>query len=224
MRSGKRTLLQMHRLSRLSPVPRIDSLPARWQGRRKWTRRARQLPCQRVAAERNDEKPKAGWLRLAWRWWVLPTTDPEQGSSSATAQKPARWLRTWRWSAAAPVRLLDWGVAIMERAAVISLACAVVYVAYSIWKGVPEATTLIEKVNSNYKILLVLLVPLFYRPVRNFLEDLEEGPGFRRRSKLPVNQIVGPAPSSPTATQPSPAGTGQVTSAAPAVGSTSGPP
>ena len=45
--------------------------------------------------------------------------------------------------------------------------------------------TLLETLANNWPAALILIVPLFYRPLRKFLEELDEFAGAKRKSSLP---------------------------------------
>jgi hypothetical protein len=61
-------------------------------------------------------------------------------------------------------------------------------------------TTALETLNANWKAALILLVPLFYRTIRGFLERVEEFAGAKapRKSKYIPQEDVNP----PQQTQP----------------------
>ena len=42
--------------------------------------------------------------------------------------------------------------------------------------------------NENWKVGLLLLIPLFYRPIRTFLEEVQEAWGMKRRPLRPSEQ------------------------------------
>jgi len=45
---------------------------------------------------------------------------------------------------------------------------------------------IIEFLNQNWKVLLLITIPLFYYPIRTFIEEIEEFRGAKRQKK-PVN-------------------------------------
>ena len=51
---------------------------------------------------------------------------------------------------------------------------------------------IIKLLNDNWKVLLIFLIPLFYRPIQTFLERVDEAFGMKTQKPLP------PSPSAPT--------------------------
>jgi hypothetical protein len=58
----------------------------------------------------------------------------------------------------------------------------------------PRLATVLKTLNENWKALLLLLVPLFYRTIRGFLERVEEFAGAKapRKAKSASPQTVNP--------------------------------
>jgi hypothetical protein len=78
---------------------------------------------------------------------------------------------------------LLWILSVIELLIVLSIACLVGFAVYcflfdSGHQG--RFVGLMEMVDEYWKAALVLLIPLFYRPVRTFLENLEEAGSFKR--------------------------------------------
>ena len=77
----------------------------------------------------------------------------------------------------------------VELLAVLVIALFVVWAVVSfIFSPLEPSNTRIGQIirflNENWKPILLLLVPLFYRPIRTFLEEIEEFRG-ARRTKIP---------------------------------------
>jgi len=82
---------------------------------------------------------------------------------------------------------LNWLLSVVEPLVVLAIAFLLGYSVYmSIWDQGGQQTKLIQLmkvVNDNWKAALILFVILFYRTVRVFLEQAEEGPwGFKKKS------------------------------------------
>ena len=77
--------------------------------------------------------------------------------------------------------LLDWTVGVAERLVVLAIAFVAFYVGFQTLRGTSEKP-LLEALSANWKGLLLLLVPLFYRTVRGFMERVEEAWGMKTRS------------------------------------------
>ena len=77
--------------------------------------------------------------------------------------------------------ILDWIVGIAERLIVLAIAFGVCVVGWRAFKGIAEEP-LLKALSSNWQGLPLLLVPLFYRPIRLFLERVEEAWGMKARA------------------------------------------
>lgn len=78
---------------------------------------------------------------------------------------------------------LNWLLSVLELLLVFAITCLLGYAIWCFVAGTSQEariTRLIEVVNNNWKASLVLLIPLFYRPIRLFLENLEEAGGLKR--------------------------------------------
>jgi hypothetical protein len=77
---------------------------------------------------------------------------------------------------------LDWLVRLAERLIVLGLAFVILRFGYRLifWPIPPDATDWITKIAANWKAVILLLIPLFYRTVRIFLEQVEEAFGMKR--------------------------------------------
>lgn len=92
------------------------------------------------------------------------------------------------------LRILDWFVAVAERLLVLSLAGLIFYFGYLILFGKVRQVNeyALKEIAGNWKAaLVVLLIPLFYRTVRMFLEKarkfagIEAGPPEEEESAKP---------------------------------------
>jgi hypothetical protein len=57
-----------------------------------------------------------------------------------------------------------------------------------------RVVSIMRGLNQNWKAALLLLVPLFYRTVRRFLEQTEEAFGMKRKRPLPGESQTAPNP------------------------------
>jgi hypothetical protein len=81
---------------------------------------------------------------------------------------------------------LDWLVGVVERLVVLSIAFVTFYVGWFAFYGAkmvpkgavkPPAVEFLTALSENWKGFLLLLIPLFYRTVRTFLERVEKFAG-----------------------------------------------
>lgn len=96
-------------------------------------------------------------------------------------------ILSWIWKLlskvlpAAVLSILDWLTRVVERAVVLAIAFAVFYFFWHIIHGnqsqVSSAEHALEVCSQNWKGLLILLVPLFYRTIRTFLEKVRRAWG-----------------------------------------------
>lgn len=79
--------------------------------------------------------------------------------------------------------LLDWLVAVFERLLVLGIAVAVLWAGYRLGAGkaTQNEKDTIFKLGENWKAALFLLIPLFYKTVRVFLEEVQEAFGMKRQ-------------------------------------------
>lgn len=101
--------------------------------------------------------------------------------------KVLRWCSTFvQGSPAAIVAILDWVVAVIERMVVIAVALIAFYSGWLAFHepGKSDALTQTLKALSEYwKGLLLLLIPLFYRTVRTFLEKVRKFAGMETETE-----------------------------------------
>jgi hypothetical protein len=79
---------------------------------------------------------------------------------------------------------LNWLLGVLELLIVLAIALVIGYgVVCFLWgTNQDRFVKLIAVINDNWKAALVLLIPLFYRPIRIYLEQLDKGPfGMQRR-------------------------------------------
>jgi high-affinity Fe2+/Pb2+ permease len=82
---------------------------------------------------------------------------------------------------------LLWLLSVLEVLIVLAIACLVGFTVFCFLSGSAQQarfTVLMETVDKNWKAALVLLIPLFYRPMRAFLENLEEAGGWKRGKRM----------------------------------------
>jgi hypothetical protein len=100
------------------------------------------------------------------------------------------WL--WNWIKRLPGHL-DWLVSVAERLIVLGLSFAPFWLVYRLLSGKASLAEkeFISKSGENWKpLLLLLLIPLFYKTLRKLIEELEASPWFKRRRQpgLPEEQ------------------------------------
>lgn len=86
---------------------------------------------------------------------------------------------------------LTWFLSVMELVIVLGLASLFGYVVLSFLLQSPQqarVSAFMKTVNENWKAALILLVPLVYRPMRLFLENLEEAGPLRRKALRPATK------------------------------------
>lgn len=64
--------------------------------------------------------------------------------------------------------------------------------------AISKQKDVIAFVAKNWKIVLILMIPLFYQTVRTFLEEVQEAWGIKRSPKQPLTPEVGSLPKAPT--------------------------
>ncbi|MCR4318246.1 MAG: hypothetical protein NUW37_18035 [Planctomycetes bacterium] len=88
---------------------------------------------------------------------------------------------TWVWIGNLP-KHLDWVLKIVESTLVIAISGLVFYFG---WKLVREGKseeieTFFKSIGENWGAMVLLLIPLFFRTVRTFLEEVHEAFGMKR--------------------------------------------
>lgn len=128
---------------------------------------------------------------------TVAQTNPTPDTSTP---KKVRWWhrlagRVWSWSAAAvpivaqgALQVADWAVELSARLFVVCIVGSVVWFVYALAISDPfsmerwRLTSTLSTLDSNWKVLLVVLVPLFYRVVRILLEEVDTlGTSYKRR-------------------------------------------
>jgi hypothetical protein len=90
---------------------------------------------------------------------------------------------------------LNWTLAVLEPLVVIALIGATGYVSYLlVWSPDQEprrihALAAIGQIHQNWRPALILLIVLFYRTVRTFLEQAEEALGVKKKKSLPGQEL-----------------------------------
>ena len=98
-------------------------------------------------------------------------------------------LAVGRFVAGLPDLLLTF----VERFTVIAMAAFMFYLTSGlVFSRNPPVETraaqILEILNQNWRVLLILAIPLFYRPVKRFLDELEEAFGMKRQRPPPVQR------------------------------------
>jgi ascorbate-specific PTS system EIIC-type component UlaA len=94
---------------------------------------------------------------------------------------------------------LDWLLSVVEPLTVLLITATIIYVGYGLVFGSPQNINqtrfkaLMVIISDNWKAALLLLVVLFYRTVRVFLEEVQEAFGMRR-NPLPGSPQTAPNP------------------------------
>jgi hypothetical protein len=84
---------------------------------------------------------------------------------------------------------LSYILSVLELVIVLALAGLLGVAVYALLAGDGERITyLMKTVHDNWRAALVLLIPLFYRPVRTFLENLEEAGSLKRTKIFPESK------------------------------------
>lgn len=118
-------------------------------------------------------------------------------------------LSIWTWIRALPrwiLLVLDWLVSVAERLVVLGVVCAIFYIG-RLWVSgampisklgitaptisTSPAAEILKAISENWKALLLLLIPLFYRTIKGFIERMEEGPF---GTKAPLAQVAATRP------------------------------
>jgi hypothetical protein len=108
------------------------------------------------------------------------------------------WPLTWLIAGAKAVprlpELLNWLVSVVEPLIVLAITFLASYSVYWLIFAPDQGSqqsrilALVSTINADWKAGLVLLLILFYRTVRMFLEQAEEAFGVKRRRKLKVEE------------------------------------
>jgi len=105
------------------------------------------------------------------------------------------------------IAALDWFVKVAERLMVLGIMYVVFYFGYLFYRGSLSKgqKSAIEFAAQNWKIVFILLIPLFYLTVRTFLEEVQVAAGMTRAKKalepspssaLPPPNLPNPVPDS----------------------------
>jgi hypothetical protein len=118
----------------------------------------------------------------------MPKTPREIGSSIwEIVRKSTRKLIALILSIPKRILLfLDWMISMSERLVVLAITYIVSYIGWCTFHAANQAQYMkdtLGPLSDNWKGLLVLLIPLFYRPVRSFLERVERFAGMETGSQ-----------------------------------------
>src|SRR5713226_4468994 len=86
---------------------------------------------------------------------------------------------------------LNWLLSVVEPLVVLGIAIVILYAGYSAVFGPLQSTQqarfkeLLQVINDNWKVGVLLLIVLFYRTIRIFLEQAEEAFTVKRKKPLP---------------------------------------
>ena len=96
---------------------------------------------------------------------------------------------------------LNWLLSVVEPCIILIIALVLAYAGYWLIFGVEKSaehqtrlTQLVELINDNWKAALILLVLLFYRTIRIFLEQTEEAFGMKRKKPISGEPTEEPNP------------------------------
>jgi len=106
---------------------------------------------------------------------------------------------TWAWKAVRRLPdFLDWLLAVVERSLALGIALVVFWVGFRLASGkaTPNERDTIFKLGENWKAAFFLLIPLFYKTVRVFLEEVRGAFGMKRQPQAGV--VEEPEESRPT--------------------------
>lgn len=105
----------------------------------------------------------------------------------------AQWVRTL-WGYVREIRqlpkLLDWVLGVVEPLLALGFATALFYLGFRVVLGKASLADrdLIRDTAENWKIVVIILVPLFYRTVRIFLEEVREWAGMKRKPRHEIQE------------------------------------
>ena len=92
------------------------------------------------------------------------------------------------------ISILDWLVAVAERTVALTIAATVFYAGWSVFHGTADQSLkdTLKTFSENWRAFLLLLIPLFYRTVRTFLERVKKFAGMEtellEREKHEIDQ------------------------------------
>ena len=87
--------------------------------------------------------------------------------------------------------LLDWLVSVAERVLVLGFVCVALRVGYQLTRGIDSDGNkeILKTITENWKAVLILfLIPLFYRTARRFLERARKFAGIEAESEEPESE------------------------------------
>ena len=91
------------------------------------------------------------------------------------------------------LQVLDWLVMIAERLTALGVTALVFWFGWRFVLGrdVKIQESVLDKMSTNWKALLILVIPLFYHTIRTFLEEVREFGGMKR-AKMDAVGEAGP--------------------------------
>jgi hypothetical protein len=117
-----------------------------------------------------------------------------------------KFLVLWQKASVAVLEIARFVYRVIEFGLTLAVTYVAVYVGYWLVFG-PAADPrhdrmlqLVKTISDNWKAFLLLGIPLFYRTVRTFMEEVQEAGGMKRRSQ-PATQIPPQGPNPPTSSQ-----------------------
>lgn len=110
--------------------------------------------------------------------------------------------------------LLDWLIKVVERLTLLAMAGSMMWIAYRLivllskgrvtFEG-STVVALVGLIHDKWRAFLILAIPLFYKTVRGFLEEVEEFAGMKRnRAVRPAKEVDTPPRAGDSGTQPPP--------------------
>ncbi|MGB2679306.1 MAG: hypothetical protein WAN12_19665 [Candidatus Acidiferrum sp.] len=91
---------------------------------------------------------------------------------------------------------LDWLIGVLGRALILVMLGLTFYFSYLLVRGKLDTTDkeILHGLTLNWKAVLLVMIPLFYVPVRIFLEEAYEILGVKRQPQSAVSAETAPAP------------------------------
>ncbi len=80
---------------------------------------------------------------------------------------------------------LDGVVSVAERLIVLAMTAVVLHFGYHVWRGTLSANEkeIVPILGTSWKVVFLLMVPLFYQTIRMFLEEVQEAWGMKRAKR-----------------------------------------
>lgn len=147
-------------------------------------------------------------MRARPTWYAAPMADPQK-QQAPTETKFQILVKAVSWSSGwSVISALDLLIGVSERLLVLGAMLLLVFVVASlVWLNsdslgnAKDIASAAKTVHDNWRAFIVVLFPLLYRVVRQFLDETEEVLGIKRRKQQDgpksEDQVVHP-PQSPT--------------------------